>query len=257
MGEFAGTWKELEVGGHPADVYEPPSASEHGYVLIYLHGVHLGRLVDKAAYCGMFDEFGLRVVAPRTQRSWWTDRICPEFDENTSAEAHVLNRVLPWIAETWDARPPQIGLFGTSMGGQGALRISFKHPNTFPVVAAVSPAIDYHQVFDEYETISQMYDDPEQVRQDTATLHIHPLNWPRHTYFCCDPTDERWFESSDRLHMKLSSLGIPHEHNFEVEEGGHGWPYYSRMAEEAVRFLHARLEQERLRLDVVSPEDDD
>ena len=60
------------------------------------------------------------------------------------------------------------------MGGQGALRFSYKHPNTFPVVAAISPAIDYHHRFDDDEVLQDMYSNKESVRQDTATLHIHP-----------------------------------------------------------------------------------
>ena len=49
------------------------------------------------------------------------------------------------------------------------------------IAVGVSPAIDYQiRYYDDGEvTIPQMYEDPEQARQDTATLHVHPLNWPR------------------------------------------------------------------------------
>ncbi|MGC3969431.1 MAG: hypothetical protein QM775_19350 [Pirellulales bacterium] len=118
------------------------------------------------------------------------------------------------------------------MGGQGALRFAFKHPGKFPIAAGISPAIDYQiRYYDgDWDTIAQMYADPEQVRQDTATLHVHPLNWPRNLWFCSDPADECWHESSQRLHMKLYSLGIPHEHDLETSHGGHSWEYYNFMA---------------------------
>ena len=90
--------------------------------------------------------------------------------------------------------------------------------------------------------------DAEDARQDTATLHIHPLNWPRHQFFCCDPADVRWHESADRLHMKLYSLGVLHECDLETESGGHGWSYYDHMAEAALGFIVERLEQERRRI---------
>mgnify|MGYP003618474521 CR=1 FL=1 len=245
-----GTWSEVRVAGHPVDVYEPARRNEHGFVVLFLHGVHLGRLVENEAFCREFDRFGLPVVGPMTARSWWTDRICPEFDPAVTAERHVLDRIVPWAAERWNSGPTKIALLGTSMGGQGALRFAFKHPAKFPIVAAVSPAIDYQvRFYDDGEvTIPQMYDDPEQVRQDTATLHVHPLNWPRHIWFAADPTDERWYESAQRLHMKLYSLGIPHEHELETVGGGHGWAYYDRMAPRAVGFLAERLEQERRRV---------
>jgi pimeloyl-ACP methyl ester carboxylesterase len=249
--DFAGRWSQVEIAGHLADIYEPPTPSPQGFAAIYLHGVHQKPLTG--AFCRMFDRFGWRVCCPRSKRSWWTDKICSEFDPTITAEKYVLTKVLPWMAETWQARPPRIGIFGTSMGGQGALRMAFKHPDKLPVVAAISPAIDYQLAYDDYETIPEMYPEPEAVRQDTATLHVHPLNWPRNLWFCCDPADERWHESSDRLHMKLYSLGIPHEFDLETTGGGHSWAYYDLMSGPALEFIAARLEQERLRLPVAPP----
>jgi S-formylglutathione hydrolase FrmB len=244
-----GTWIEETVGGHPCDVFFPAERHKHGLVAIYLHGVHLNRLYDKRPFVEQFEKHGLAVVAPHTRRSWWTDRICQEFDPNISAQRHLLDNVLPFVESRFGASPPRIGLFGTSMGGQGALRLAYRFPDKFPVVVAISPAIDFHKRYNEGdETIPQMYPDPEAARQDTAILHIHPLNWPRHQFFCCDPADERWWDSADRLHMKLWSLGVPHEYDLETSAGGHGFDYYNHMAPRAIEFLVSRLEQERMRI---------
>lgn len=243
-----GQWSDASIAGHACYVYEPAAPSPHGYTVMYLHGVHLGKLADHATFGELFDRFGLRCIAPVTGRSWWSDRICEEFDLTITAERYVLDRVLPWLAENWAVAPPQIALLGTSMGGQGALRLAYKHPNVFPVAAAISPAIDFQlRMEDGDETLSKMYRDAEQARQDTATLHIHPLNWPRHQWFCCDPADYRWHESADRLRMKLYSLGVPYECDLETTGGGHGWAYYEKMATPAVQFINERLERERMR----------
>jgi S-formylglutathione hydrolase FrmB len=242
-------WSEIHLSGHPCDVFEPIVANEHGFVLIYLHGVHQNRLVDNPAFVAEFERHRLPVIAPFTARSWWTDKVCPEFDPKLTAERHILDNVMPYIRERGGAEPPRVGLLGTSMGGQGALRLAFKYPSKFPVVAAISPAIDYHLRWNEGdETLPQMYADAEAVRQDTATLHVHPLNWPRNLWFCCDPTDYRWHESADRLRMKLTALGIPHECDLETTAGGHGIDYYNAMAPRAVAFLAERLEKERRRV---------
>jgi enterochelin esterase-like enzyme len=244
-----GTWSELTIAGHPCYAFTPAEPSPHGETVMYLHGVHLGRIDERPMFAELFDQYGLRCLAPVTQRSWWTDRICPEFDAEVSAERHVLDRVLPWLAERWDVTPPRIALLGTSMGGQGALRLAYKHPNVFPIAAAISPAIDYHLKLDEGdETLNQMYRDSEQARQDTATLHIHPLNWPRHQWFCCDPMDYRWHESAERLRSKLYSLGVPHTCDLETTRGGHGWEYYEHMVPTALAFIVEALERERLRV---------
>lgn len=246
-----GSWTVARIAGHPCDIFEPARRNEHQYVVLFLHGVHLGKLNDQPDFIREFERHGLPVISPITQRSWWTDRICPEFDLSMSAQQYVLDYVLPYIQERWASAPPRIGLLGTSMGGQGALRFSYKFPNIFPVVAAISPAIDYQrrlEMPEENEPLFDMYEDAEQARQDTALLHIHPLNWPRHQFFCCDPGDFPWADSADRLRMKLSSLGVPFEADLETAGGGHGFAYYSVMAPKAIGFIANALERERLRI---------
>lgn len=242
-------WSLVSIAGHDCEIFEPPAPSAHGYVVIYLHGVHLNHLYDKPAFVAELARHGLRAVCPRTQRSWWTDRICQEFDPRITAERYVVEHVLSDLAARWGARPPRLALLGTSMGGQGALRMAFKYPRLFPVVAAISPAIDYHlRMREGDETLPGMYSDVEAARQDTATLHVHPLNWPPHLWFCCDPTDQRWHESAERLRMKLAALGVPHECDLSTSGGGHGFEYYNRMAQRAVGHVAQSLERERLRL---------
>lgn len=242
------TWSTVEIAGKPCDVFEPAEPSPHGFVVIYLHGLHEIRLNDKPIFTAEFARHGLRVISPLTKRSWWADRICPEFDAKLTAERHVVDNVLHFISQRWKTVPPQIALLGTSMGGQGALRLAFKHPSKFPVVAAISPTIDYQlHWYEGDQTLPLMYPDPETVRQDTATLHVHPLNWPRHIWFCCDPAD-RWHESAERLRSKLAALGIPHEYDLDTAGGGHGFDYYNRMAPTAIGFIAEQLERERLRV---------
>jgi hypothetical protein len=255
QGEIApasGKWSEVELAGHVCREYEPTQVSPHRFVVIYLHcseGVSLGRF---PSFMREFDAHGMRLIEPVTGRSWWSDRIWPEFDPSISAEEYVLKRVVPHAEERWGARPPRLALLGVSMGGQAALRMAYKCPNTFPVVAAISPAIDFQKRIVEGVDagLSYMYgDDPEAARQDTATLQIHPLNWPRHQFFCCDPTDVRWHESADRLRMKLASLGVPFECDLTTEAGGHSFAYASHMAPRVVGFLAERLEAERKRVE--------
>src|SRR5438477_11564346 len=83
-----GNWTLESVAGHPCDVYLPPQRNKHGYLVLYLHGVHLNGLHDKPAFMEEFDRHGLAVVAPQTKRSWWTDKMCLEFDPKISAQRH-------------------------------------------------------------------------------------------------------------------------------------------------------------------------
>jgi len=262
-----GSWRAITIAGHRCQLYEPAHPSEHRQAVLYLHELGEDTFQDRAAFLEQFDLHGFRVMAPKTGPAWWSSRVCPEFDAAQSAESYLRNHIMPWLARHWACEPGQIGLLGPGMGGQGALRMAYKHPDTFPVVAAIGPSIDYQIRIEEGDQIlARMYRDAEDARQDTATLHIHPLHWPRHQWFCSDPTDFRWYDSVDRLRMKLFSLGVPFE--CDLHTGGPNpspketlagashaktdctspWDYYERMAAPAIGFLAAALEQERLRV---------
>ena len=244
-----GQWSEQEVAGHKCHLYEPAAGSEHGYTVLYLQGLRSARLKYQSGIMEIIEQYALRVIEPECDFSWWVDRISPRFDPDISGEKFVLDKVLPFLAESWECTPPRIALLGPSMGGQGALRLAYKYPDTFPIAAAVYPSIDFQKKIEEGDpNLSAMYRDAEDARQDTATLHIHPLNWPRHQFFCCDPADVRWHDSADRLHMKLYSLGVPHEFDLETTAGGHSWKYFEHMAPRVIQFLAERLESERLRV---------
>ena len=246
-----GRWATEQVGGHPCEVFQPDQTNQHGYVVVYLHDIHQARLADQPTFEQAFVQHGLPVVCPQTKRSWWCNRVCEEFDAARTAEQHVLEFVLPFVRQRWGSRPPQIALLGIGMGAQGALRFSYKFPDTFPIAAAISPAVDYQRRMEEPEEdepLFDMYEDPEHCRQDTALLHIHPLNWPRHQFFCCDPRDARWADSADRLRMKLSSLGVPFEADLETSAAGQDVSYDNTMATKALAFIADALERERLRI---------
>jgi S-formylglutathione hydrolase len=240
-----GQWCEADVAGKAASVFEP--ANEARFAVIYLHTFAQDSLVGNEVYTTLFDELNLACLCPRGGRCWWADRICAEFDANLTPERYILDVVLPFARERWSLGPRGVGLLGIDMGGQGAVRLSLKYPEALPVVAAIAPSIEYHELYWSGTSIDQMYASKEECRQDTAPMHIHPTNFPPHIFFACDPTDP-WRRGCDRLHEKMSALGVTHECDFQTRAGGHTWDYFNSMAERAVRFLAAGLEREARRL---------
>lgn len=244
------SWQRVLVDGHEVWLFEPEVRHARGYSVIYLHDqrdeIHLERshLIDACRTSG------LRVVAPRAERSWWLDRLVPCFDQRYSPLEFIAQEILPLTASRLEGAPAQTALLGVGMGGQGALRLAYKLPRLFPVVAAIRPAIDFHLLVpDDDEELTELFGDREWARQHTATLHVHPLNWPTQQFFCCDPQDYAWFDSSDRLRMKLGSMGIPFEADLETSAGGVAPDYVAMQAERAVAFVIRGLEKERLRVE--------
>ncbi|WP_428307285.1 alpha/beta hydrolase-fold protein [Lacipirellula sp.] len=242
-------WSDVSIAGHRCRAFEPSVPSLHGYAVLYLHDADEIDVAANHALSSLLEKHGLRCLAPLTGRSWWTDRVWPLFDAEQSTERFVLEPVLNWLREQWDVRPPLVALLGVGMGGQGALKLSYKHPNVFPICAAIAPTIDYHYALEAGDqTLNALYRDAEQARQDTATLHIHPLNWPRHQWFCSDTADYLSHDGADRLRMKLYSLGVPYEADLEATADGDQVCYAERMLEPAMAFIVDRLERERLRV---------
>ena len=149
---------------------------------------------------------------------------------------------MPFIQQRWQVKTRQIGLTGISMGGQGVLQLAYRHAREFPVVAAISPAVDFHRWYGTGLPLDEMFDSQEHARQETVTLQIHPLNWPRHQLLTCDPVDVDWFEGVERLAMKLSSSGIAFESDLESSHGGHSWEYFNHMAPRVIEFVARNLE---------------
>ncbi|MBM4068616.1 MAG: esterase [Planctomycetes bacterium] len=243
-----GTWSAIILDGKVLDVYQPAATGKPRFGIIFLHGVGGETLRDQPAFTRVFDELNLPCVSPTAGPCWWVDRPCPAFDSRLTPEQFVRENVPEFFKQRFGMAPRSIGLLGISMGGQAALRMAFKHPQRFPAAAGIASALDYHELYGRGTPLDELYESKEHCRQDTAVLHVPPYNPPPHIFFCIDPSDDAWLRGNDRLHEKLTALGIPHTHDLTTEAGGHSWDYFNHMAEPAIRFLHQGLDQESRRL---------
>jgi esterase/lipase superfamily enzyme len=245
---MSGSWSRVDVAGHVADVYDPPGGPPR-FALIALHGAGLETLHSRyaSAYQDLLAGLRLACICPQTGFSWWAHRLVPEFDAQRTPEQYVIDDVASFARARWNLGPRALGLIGISMGGQGALRIGFRFPEAFPVVAALAATVDCHEVYGRGTPLDRLYDSKEQCRQDTAPMHLHPSRQPPHLFFACDPDDD-WHRGNDRLHEKLDALGVPHVCDLSTRAGGHSWAYFNHFADRVLHFLHAGLEQEGRRL---------
>ncbi|MFM7057687.1 MAG: alpha/beta hydrolase-fold protein [Planctomycetota bacterium] len=235
------SWQTVAVDGRDVDVFVPQNPEQLLGVVLFLHGHGEVGLRRNPVFTQLLHTHRLAAVCPPGRRSWWLDVPCEEFDPIVPPQHWLLHTLLPWIRQTLAFVPPKIALLGISMGGQGVLQLAFRQAIKFPVVAAISPAIDFHQLYGAGIPLDRMFPDAESARQATVVLNLHPLNWPRFQFFCCDPTDTEWFDGAARLGMKLSSSGIFHERDLETIAGGHSWDYFNHMAPKALQHIAESL----------------
>lgn len=240
-------WRAVTIAGKPADVFDPPGERPR-FALLYLHNSQGQTLAGVPFATQLLTRHALACVCPHGKRSWWTDRPCAEFDPTVSAERHLVDAVLPFARQRWELPPRRIGLLGVGMGGQGALKLAFRYPQALPAVAAIAPALDYHDLHGRGTPLDDMYDSKEQCRQDTAPMHLPPHEPPQHIWWCHDPDDEHWHRGGDRLHEKMGALGVEHVADLETRAAGQAEAYFEHMLTRAVDFLLAGLEKESRRL---------
>lgn len=228
------------MGGKPVDVFEPERASPRG-VVVFLHGYDGVTLRENAVFTAQLNEHSLACVCPLGPECWWTDRVFPPFDPTRSPVEFLSQEVPEYCHTRWNLEPAQIGVTGVEMGGQGALQLAYRKARVFSVVVAISPKVDFETWYGHGTSLDEIFPNREAARQATATLHIHPLDWPKHQLLLCDPADHYCIDGVLTLASKLSSTGIPFESDVTTTYGGFGWPYANAMAATAIGFLSQHL----------------
>jgi S-formylglutathione hydrolase len=166
----------------------------------------------------------LEVVAPPPSERWWS----------LDAEPALLALADP--ARKW-------AVAGVGSGGQAAVRVALRHPDRFPVAAAIDPAFDFHELHGHGTALDALFPSRERARQATAVLHVDPYKWPPHLWFAADPAGP-WHRGADRLHEKLTAYGVPHAADLDTT----GPDYAAKMLPQLLAFVAAGLAREARRL---------
>jgi S-formylglutathione hydrolase len=233
-------WARRAFGGKAADVFDPINALP--LCVLYLHSLAEESPTTNTALTAALRHHRLRCVAPHGGWCWWADRVCPEFDAVVTPERYLLDVLIPGAEAAWRLGPRAVALAGVEMGGQGALRIAFKHPGRFPVVASAGGALDCQDWYGRGTPLDEMYESCERCRLDTAILHIDGRDWPRHVWFWCAPDDAACYRGNDRLHEKLSAMGVPHTADLDTRAQP------DQMVPPMLAFVAAALAKESKRL---------
>lgn len=244
----------------PADVkiYTPtPLPGEPLGVVIALHGGVGAPFGDLVA--GLVNEERRAgtirpcvVAVPHSERSFWMDF----RDGSQNWESFVLDTLLEHVRAVpgVDAETPP-ALVGVSMGGMGALRIAFGHPETFRAVAACEPAVEPAMTWDEVRPGNLFYR-PIETMERIFGSPIDADFWNEHNVAAVaeararalrDSGLEIYIEVGDEdclrldegveyLHRLLQANDIGHEYHLVRHADHIGMSLLDR-TREAVRFL--------------------
>ncbi|MBS0204611.1 MAG: hypothetical protein JSS49_17035 [Planctomycetes bacterium] len=234
-------WSSDIMSAKPVDVFEPDAVDPLRGVVAFLHGYDGVTLRDNPIYTALFNKHHLACVCPLGPGCWWSDRIFAPFDDQLSPITFLSQNLPAYCHGRWNVEPSQIGLLGVEMGGQGVLQLAYRAARQLMVVAAISPKVDFETWYGHGTTLDEIFPNREAARQATATLHIHPLDWPKHQLLVCDPADHYCIDGVQTLASKLSSTGIPFESDFVSTHGGFGWGYANAMGPRVIEYLVQNL----------------
>ncbi len=227
-------------------------------VLYFLHGLGENEqilleaggmnLVEDLREQNQLGEF--LIVTPAGGRSFYIN----SRDGRGRYEDFLVQEFLPNIERRYRIRSGRRyrGIAGVSMGGYGALRLAFRHPELFGSVSAHSAALveklpNFSRANAQQLALSRVlgsvFGSPPDVafweRNSPFTL---ARNGPRPAglkiYFDCGTEDDFGFNAGAKaFHDLLQSREIPHE--FHLYPGGHDWRYVAEHFSASLQF-HSR-----------------
>lgn len=236
-------------------------------LVVWLHGLwedhqrfHYrgeSRALDAAAGDGTIPE--LVFVTPNGGTSFYLNG-----KESGAYEDLIAKDLLPEVEKNFrieKGREHRV-LMGNSMGGGGALRIAFKHPHLFGIVATHSAAlfpVDPGEIPERFRRIlyaegqqgfglSKIFgvppdlemwkhENPLWIAQELTSEKLDGMK----LYFDCGGRDRYQFDKPNlALHELLEKRKIKHTWRF-VQDGGHGTEYATANLPHSLRFVGAAL----------------
>ena len=192
------------------------------------------------------------IVAPEGKRSFYIN----SADGSVRYNDFFLKEFLPHIESKYQVRPRRSGraISGISMGGYGALRFGFAHPELFSAVSAQSAAL----ITESPQALDSASQTGAPLAGVLGAVFGRPINVPHWNenipfvlakrnaaalrkvaiYFNCGQDDNYGFEKgAAALHDELQKEGVKHE--YHAYSGDHSLTYFLSHFAEVMEF-HSR-----------------
>ncbi|MDT7688910.1 MAG: hypothetical protein QOE46_1669 [Acidobacteriota bacterium] len=188
-------------------------------------------------------EHQLIIVTPEGGKGWYTDGVGAGAGKY---ESYILQELIPDV----DSRFRTIGerrgrgVAGYSMGGYGALKLGFKHPEMFAFAGSTSGALDAASREDD-DSLMQTFGDSASATRAENDLPRLAREFPDarrgalpFLYLDCGLRDP-WLAANRDFAATLAARGVAHE--YRQLPGEHVWPYWDRQVREILRVASEML----------------
>ena len=173
--------------------------------------------------------------------SWYFDsKVTPEYQYET----FVTKELIEYVDTNFKTIAQREGrsVTGLSMGGHGALFLSFRHQDIFGSAGSMSGGVDIRPFPEKWgiaKRLGTMAENP-QVWEENTVINLTHLLTPESLNLIIDcGTGDFFYEVNCNLHKKLLDQGIPHD--FISRPGVHNWPYWSNSIKYQIVFFNDRF----------------
>jgi S-formylglutathione hydrolase FrmB len=195
------------------------------------------------------DELNLMIVCPDGgYASWYFNS---KLQPNSQYETYIAREVPAYIDKHYrtDTSRKSTAITGLSMGGHGALYLTWKHSDQFGAAASISGGVDLSQSVRRFEIEKLIGENSTSASEwEKHSVLTTIQNIPPHPVALlidCGVTD-MFIEGNRKLHARMLELKIPHE--YIERPGGHSWQYWKYAIHSHLLFFKKYFDQKLLLL---------
>ncbi len=184
------------------------------------------------------DQLQLLIVCPDgAYSSWYFDS---PIDSTMRYETYIAIEVPAYIDAHYRTIKDRTAraITGLSMGGHGAMFLSFRHSNIFGACGSMSGGLDLNDAKGKFEISKRLGDTILQagnwIKYSVLNVIENKSAEPLAIIFDCG-MDDFFYPGNKKLHEKMRQLKIPHD--YIERPGQHDWNYWSNSVEYQLLFF--------------------
>jgi S-formylglutathione hydrolase FrmB len=185
------------------------------------------------------DQYGFIVVGvDGNYSSWYFDS---PIDPSFKYETYVVKELVPFIDKQYKtiADRKARAISGLSMGGHGALYLSFKHQDIFGAAGSMSGGVDFRpfpEKWDIKKRLGSITEFPENWNQNTVTNMLDLVKDNKLKLIIDCGVDDFFMKVNRELHAKMLDLKI--NHDYIERPGEHNLKYWENSLKYQLLFFH-------------------
>lgn len=210
--------------------------------LYLLHGAgdaYSGWIKKVPALQQYSDQYQMIIVCPDGNvTSWYFDS---PVDPAWKYETYVATELVNWVDKNYKTVKDRKGraITGLSMGGHGALYLSFRHQDIFGAAGSMSGGVDitpFPLNWNISKRLGNYEKYPERWKENTVINMTHLLVPNRLALIIDCGRDDFFYNVNVKLHDELVYKNIPHD--FIIRPGAHTWPYWANAIKYQLLFFN-------------------